>query len=543
MTYCSSFSEQQRKEDALHRESSLGLLDFQACLDANKTATSQKRNSYQKWNEVERYHIEKYASIYGHANAVRKFQTKSRLLNESTVRRFAKLYQEEIENARKQKRTVSNRIETLQRGRPLLLGSLDEMVRNFLLALRNRGGLVTSVIAVSAAKALIARNSHLCLSHIDLDSSSWAKSLFKRMGFKRRMKTTGKVEIPEGARKEAEFLYLYKITSLIEKFKIPESLVLNLDQTPLKFVPAMNHTMAKRNSKSVSINGSSDKRSITATFVITLSGHFLPIQLIYGGKTKQSLPRFKFPDSFSLSCNPKHYSNTEESLKLIDEILVPYVNSQQKILQNPKQEALLIMDVFRGQITDDVTNRLKENNIHVVLVPNNMTHLFQPLDLTVNKHCKSFLKNCFSEWYSQQIANQLAVEKKMEEIEINFKLTTIKPLHAKWVVEFYSEITAEPGAKVIVNGWKASGIFDAVEMGSTALPSVDPFHDISPLIASDTTIESELGDHLKITDEIKEHFVNDPANIVDDEEEEWLDENDVDFNRNAFDIIIDDEEE
>ena len=61
------------------------------------------------------------------------------------------------------------------------------------------------------------------------------------------MKTTGTVEIPEGARKEAEFLYLHKITSLIEKFKIPESLVLNLDQTPLKYVPAMNHTMAKRN--------------------------------------------------------------------------------------------------------------------------------------------------------------------------------------------------------------------------------------------------------------------------------------------------------
>ena len=86
---------------------------------------------------------------------------------------------------------------------------------------------------------------------------------------------------------------------------------------------------------------------------------------------------------------------------------------------------------FGGQITDDVTNRLKENNIQVVLVPNNMTHLFQPLDLTVNKHCKFFLKNRFSDWYSQQIENQLAVGKKMEQIDIKFKLTTIKPLHAK----------------------------------------------------------------------------------------------------------------
>ena len=403
---------------------------------------------------------------------------------------------------------------------------------------------MNSTIAVSTAKALIARNPHFLLSHIDLDSSSWPKNLFRRMGFRRRMKTTGKVDILEGARKEAEFLYLHSITSLIERFEIPNSLVLNLDQTPLKYVPAMNHTMTKRNTKSVSIAGATDKRSITGTFVITLDGQFLPIQLIYGGKTRQSLPRFKFPEGFSLSFNPKHYSNTEESLKLIDEILLSYINSQRKILQNPKKEALLIMDVFRGQVTDDVTKRLKDNNIYVVLVPNNMTHIFQPLDLTVNKHCKSFLKNRFSEWYSQQIENQLAAGKNIEEIDVKFKLTTIKPLYAKWLVEYYNEMTSESGSKVIVSGWKASGIFDAVEMGSSVLPSIDPFQDISPLISSNDQLDSEqLVNHHKqyLTDEIKEHFVNESFE-TDDEEEEWIDENGVDFNRNSFGIIIDDEE-
>ena len=80
-----------------------------------------------------------------------------------------------------------------ERGCLLFLGSLDQMVQKFLLALRIRGGLITSVIVISVAKALIARNSHLILDLIDLDSSSWAKSLFRRMGFKKRMKTTGKI--------------------------------------------------------------------------------------------------------------------------------------------------------------------------------------------------------------------------------------------------------------------------------------------------------------------------------------------------------------
>ena len=166
------------------------------------------------------------------------------------------------------------------------------------------------------------------------------------MGFKNRMRTTGKVEIPEGARTVGEFLHLHNIVTIAEKYEIPHSLIMNLDQTPLKYIPAMNHTMARQNSKSVSIPGSSDKRSITGTFTITLNGHFLPMQLIYGGKTKQSHPRLNFPDGFSLSCNPKHFGNFMESIKLINEIIIPYVQSQRKVLGKLKQAALVIMDVF-----------------------------------------------------------------------------------------------------------------------------------------------------------------------------------------------------
>ena len=72
------------------------------------------------------------------------------------------------------------------------------------------------------------------------------------------------------------------------------------------------------------------------------------MQLIYEGKTKQSLPRFKFPYGFLLSYNLKHFSNAVESIKLINEIIIPFVQSQRKELGKPKQAALVIMDVFRG---------------------------------------------------------------------------------------------------------------------------------------------------------------------------------------------------
>ena len=266
-------------------ESGLGVMDYRACSETSTNITSNRLKNYRKWSEKERYEIGKYAAIHGSRAAERKFYTKEKPLSESNVRRFSKLYKEEISKARKNNRDVNRNLSILPHERPLLLGSLDQMVQRFLLSLRRTGGLVSSAIAISAAKALIARNPQYNLSHIDLDSSQWGQSLFRRMGFKKRMRTTGKVEIPEGARKEAELLYLHNIVTIVEKYEIPHSLIMNLDQTPLKYLPAMNHTMAK----------SHYKRSITGTFTITFNGHFLPMQLIYGGKQSKASLGLSFP--------------------------------------------------------------------------------------------------------------------------------------------------------------------------------------------------------------------------------------------------------
>ena len=96
-------------------------------------------------------------------------------------------------------------------------------------------------------------------------------------------------------------MYLHNIVAIVEEHEIPPDLIMNLDQTTVKYVHVSHHTMAKKGAKSVSIASSSDKRCITGAFVITLTGDFPPLQLIYGGKTTQSLHRFKFPESFSLS--------------------------------------------------------------------------------------------------------------------------------------------------------------------------------------------------------------------------------------------------
>ena len=218
---------------------------------------SNRPKNYRKWLEKERYEIGKYVAICGSRAAERKFHIKEKPLSKGNARRFSKLYIEEISKVKRSNLDVNRNLSVLPCGRPLLLGSLaHQMVQRFLLSLQRTGRLVSSAVTISAAKALIAWNPHYNLSDINLDCSHWAQSLFRRMRFKKRMRTTGKIEIPEGARKEAELLYLRKIVTIVEKYEIPSSLIMSLDQTPLKYIPAMNHTVAKQNSKSVSIAGS-----------------------------------------------------------------------------------------------------------------------------------------------------------------------------------------------------------------------------------------------------------------------------------------------
>ena len=128
------------------------------------------------------------------------------------------------------------------------------------------------------------------------------------MGFARREKTTSKPEIPERAKNETGLILHHQIVDLIERYQITSSILINIDQTPLKYAPVSNKTMTQKRSKHVAIEGSTYKFAITATFEITYDNQFLPISLIYGGKTLQSLPKLEFPKAFSL------ISNTTESL-------------------------------------------------------------------------------------------------------------------------------------------------------------------------------------------------------------------------------------
>ena len=106
------------------------------------------------------------------------------------------------------------------------------------------------------------------------------------------------------------------------------------------------------------------------------------------------------------------------------------------------------MDVFWGQMTEDVLTILKD--ILLVLAPANMTHIFELLHLTVNGAFKTFMSKKFSE------TDLKLFRKRMwgMDAKVDVNLTIMKPLHAKWLSEFYNYINSSDGQEITRNVWK-----------------------------------------------------------------------------------------
>ena len=443
----------------------------------NGPPAKRKRTTYR---EDEKMKIAKYANIYGTVSALRHFKQDFPKLTESTIRPWLAKYRSQL------KTTSSEDSECIQisetRGRPLLLpNELDRKLRTFITSTRTAGGTINKHVIYGILMGLIKSDLRSYGRYLDfVISKGWLQSLYQRMNFTRRIVTTARPAITKAAWLELNAKFLHDIVSVTIEDEIPDELIINVDQTPSKFVPTENVTMAEKNSTHVSKKGASDKRGITVTFAETLSGQILPFQLIYAGKTSRSLPNVEFPAGFSLSYNEKHWSNEAETISLLNNVIYPQITKVKENLALPEtQQTLLIWDAFKAQSTEKVMCELEKLNIKAVMVPKNMTHLLQPLDLTTNASVKKMEKRGFSAYFTSTITEALEKDpnRDVATIEVDLKLSTLKPIHAKVLMSIYEFLQGKEGRKIILNGWRAAGITDTIKSAreTGCFSSLDPF--------------------------------------------------------------------
>ena len=120
---------------------------------------------------------------------------------------------------------------------------------------------------------------------------------------------------------------------------------------------------------------------------------------------------------------------------------------------------------------------LKKNDIIVIHVPNNHTNLFQPLDISVNKSAKCFIADKYQDWYAEKVLQQLNRSVAVHNVKVDVKLSIIKPLHAKWIIEMYHHLRRSK--QIVISGFRKAHITEAVsEAYQLAQLCENPFPEI-----------------------------------------------------------------
>ena len=76
---------------------------------------------------------------------------------------------------------------------------------------------------------------------------------------------------------------------------------------------------------------------------------------------------------------------------------------------------LMVFNVFRDETTGEGIDLLDENNIFVSKVLPDLTHLFQPSDLTIKKNISDFTKQKFMNWFQSVLNKVLEREQNLDE--------------------------------------------------------------------------------------------------------------------------------
>ena len=300
--------------------------------------------------EKDKQEIAKYATICGVTATIRKFHPKFPHLTESTVRPWVKSHKKSIQEQKKKKveTSVQSAIGRVRSRQLLIEEVLDLKLRSILVNLRIAGAGTNIHVVSGILNGLICPKPGRFGKYMDFKMTrSWVRSLYQRIKFSCHKVTLSRPSITRSLFAEVRSQLLYEITDKVLQHNIPDELIINVDQTPPKFVATGNITMAAKREKHISRSGVTDKKAINVTLCESIDGCMLTLQLICTGKTEKSLPNFTFPDGFCLAFNEKRWSNETETIRLIEEVLVPYIEKVKEEKALPKsQKSLLLWDPF-----------------------------------------------------------------------------------------------------------------------------------------------------------------------------------------------------
>jgi len=152
-------------------------------------------------------------------------------------------------------------------------------------------------------------------------------------------------------------------------------------------------------------------------------------------KSAGKVPIFDKIGDIYICKNPKTSMMNSELVSKWLEILFPSEDTP----DTPKR--LLIMDSFRGHLTDQVKQTCDSLNIIRAIIPGGLTSELQPLDKTVNRSFKSHLRNF--------------LKREMNSITNHSPTTNISQWNRQLMIQDVSQVWSLISPQTVINGFQS----------------------------------------------------------------------------------------
>jgi hypothetical protein len=125
---------------------------------------------------------------------------------------------------------------------------------------------------------------------------------------------------------------------------------------------------------------------------------------------------------------------------------------------------MLVLDAFKGHVTDSVKDQLCKMKTELVVIPGGMTSVLQPMDVSINKTFKDRLKQQYLTWIADPA----------REVTEPGKIKRAAPSEvAQWVLAAWKAIPES----IIIRSFKKCCISNALDGSEDYIVWKDDFED------------------------------------------------------------------
>ena len=173
----------------------------------------------------------------------------------------------------------------------------------------------------------------------------------------------------------------------------PYELIANMDEMPVFLDLVPNRTVDRKGKKSIRVRTTnSEKRHIQLLFaVLQAESFYLLLSFL-----KEKLPEHSgvtVPSGVVATMQQKAWMDEQRMLAWTSDVWRPYVSGR---------PALLILDKFSAHFTDRVQEAFRQLNTKWILIPGGCTSVLQPLDISINKPFKGYIRQAWTQYMHTQ---------------------------------------------------------------------------------------------------------------------------------------------